>query len=67
MDRLQEILAAFCEETLLEERKKKRRYVKSQDQDDDGDNDFADVMIKRRTASGEDLPTAIKKTRKFDK
>jgi hypothetical protein len=67
MNRLEELLAAFCEEMILEEKRKKKRYVKSNDQDDDGDNDFADVMIKRRTASGEDLPTAIKKTRKFDK
>jgi hypothetical protein len=66
MNRLEELLAAFCDETLLQERKKKK-YVKSQDRDEDGDNDFADVMIKRRTSSGEDLPTAIKKTRKLDK
>jgi hypothetical protein len=65
MNRLEELLAAFCDETLLQERKKK--YVKSLDHDEDGDNDFADVMIKRRTSSGEDLPTAIKKTRKLDK
>ena len=33
------------------------------DQDGDGDKDFADVMIARRVASGEDKKDAIKATR----
>lgn len=64
MNDLNEMIQALVEEILLESKKK---FVKSKDQDGDGDNDFADVMIKRRVSGGEDLATAIKKTRKHDK
>jgi len=64
MSNLREMIQALVEEVLLESKKK---FTKSKDQDGDGDNDFADVMIKRRVSSGEDLDTAIKKTRKHNK
>ena len=64
MNDLNEMIQALVEEILLE---RKKKFVKSKDQDGDGDNDFADVMIKRRVSGGEDLATAIKKTRKHDK
>ena len=34
-----------------------------EDQDGDGDKDFADIMIARRKASGEDEEEAIEKTK----
>lgn len=64
MSNLREMIQALVDEILLENKKK---FVKAKDQDGDGDNDFADVMIKRRVSGGEDLATAIKKTRKHDK
>jgi hypothetical protein len=43
--------------------------IDEQDQDGDGDEDFADVMISRMTASGMDKQDAIKKTsrKKYNK
>ena len=43
--------------------------VDEQDQDGDGDEDFADVMISRMTSSGMDKEDAIKKTsrKKYNK
>ena len=64
MSELREMIQALVEEVILESKKKK---VKNKDMDGDGDNDFADIMIKRRVSSGEELGTAIKKTRKHDK
>ena len=39
------------------------KEIKVKDQDGDGDEDFADVMISRRTASGEPKSKAIAATK----
>jgi hypothetical protein len=54
-------------ETLEASKASKKNIVKKKnDQDGDGDADFADVMISRMVASGMPKKQAIKKTRKHD-
>ena len=62
---LRKIIRELLEESVRARRSKKREALKN-DRDDDGDTDFADVMMARMKAGGKSDDEALKKSRKYD-
>lgn len=64
---LRKMVRELVEESVRSKKAKEAKKSLKNDKDADGDEDFADVMMARRIASGESEKEALKKSRKHDK